>query len=325
MRHYPVFLDLRGRRAIVAGAGETAVAKLRLLLKTEARIVVYGAEPEADIRAWAAAGRLVLVEREIAEGDALCAALLYAAADDPEADARAQAIGRRAGALTNIVDNLEASQFITPAMVDRDPVTVAIGTEGAAPVLARKIKADLEERLPAALGQLVRFGQRFRPQATKLPQGPLRRRFWSRFYFEKGADALKAGTVDTVLEDLLAETLTEGARPGHVSLIGTGPGDPELLTLKARRLLHEADVVIHDRLVPAEILELARREATLIDVGKTPFGPAWKQDDINALLVEHGRHGHVVRLKSGDPGVFGRLDEEMDALDAAGIGFDIVP
>ncbi|MEM9428258.1 MAG: siroheme synthase CysG [Pseudomonadota bacterium] len=325
MRHYPVFLDLRGRRVIVAGAGETAVAKLRLLLKTEARIVVYGAEPEADIRAWAAAGRLVLVEREIAEGDALCAALLYAAADDPEADARAQAIGRRAGALTNIVDNLEASQFITPAMVDRDPVTVAIGTEGAAPVLARKIKADLEERLPAALGQLVRFGQRFRPQATKLPQGPLRRRFWSRFYFEKGAEALKSGTVETVLEDLLTETLTEGARPGHVSLIGTGPGDPELLTLKARRLLHEADVVIHDRLVPAEILELARREATLIDVGKTPFGPAWKQDDINALLVEHGRHGHVVRLKSGDPGVFGRLDEEMDALDAAGIGFDIVP
>ncbi|NNU79198.1 uroporphyrinogen-III C-methyltransferase [Halovulum dunhuangense] len=327
MRHFPIFLNLSGRRVIVSGAGECAVAKLRLLLKTEARISVFGTEPAEQVRDWAADGRLTLIERPLEEGDAVCAALVYGANEDAALDARAVAIGRRAGALTNIVDNLEDSQFITPAIVDRDPVTVAIGTEGAAPVLARRIKADLEERLPASLGILARIGQSFRPQAEALRHGLPRRRFWSRFYFERGPEAVKSGdaAVRNALETLLAEELDAGPETGHVWLVGTGPGDPELMTLKARRLLHEADVVIHDRLVPQPILELARREATVIEVGKTPYGRSWSQDDINALIVEHGRGSKVVRLKSGDPGIFGRLDEEMDALDAAGIPFEVVP
>ncbi len=327
MRHFPIFLNLRGRRVVVSGAGECAVAKLRLLLKTEARVSVFGTDPVEQVREWAREGRLVLVERAIAEGDALCAALVYGANEDATEDARAVEIGRRAGALTNIVDNLEDSQFITPAIVDRDPVTIAIGTEGAAPVLARRIKADLEERLPAALGILARIGQTFRPRAEALPMGARRRNFWSRFYFERGPEALKdgAGAAELALEELLSEELAGRDKPGHVWLVGTGPGDPELLTLKARRLLHEAEVVIHDRLVPQPILELARREATVIEVGKIPYGKSWKQEDINALLVEHGKASQVVRLKSGDPGIFGRLDEEMDTLDEAGIGFDIVP
>ncbi|MEM9269664.1 MAG: siroheme synthase CysG, partial [Pseudomonadota bacterium] len=275
-----------------------------------------------------AEGKLTLVARQIAMGDALCAAMLYAAHEDVALDARAVEIGKAAGALTNIVDNLEDSAFITPAIVDRDPVTVAIGTEGAAPVLARRIKADLEERLPTSLGALARIGQAFRPIAAKLPGGRARRDFWSRFYFERGPRAHRAGGADAahrVLVDLAEDTLAGPARRGHVSLVGTGPGDPELLTLKARRLLHEADVVLHDRLVPPAILELARREATLIDVGKTAYGPSMAQDQICDLLVEHGSTSQVVRLKSGDPAVFGRLDEEMDALDAAGVPFDIVP
>ncbi|HEY7862612.1 MAG TPA: bifunctional precorrin-2 dehydrogenase/sirohydrochlorin ferrochelatase, partial [Thermoanaerobaculia bacterium] len=152
MRHYPVFLDLRDRSIVVSGAGPVAAAKLRLLMKTEARIEVYGAEPAGEIEAWAREGRLVLVERAIAPGDAAGAELLYGANGDAAEDARAAAIGRAAGALVNIVDNLEDSDFITPAIVDRDPVTVAIGTEGAAPVLARKIKAEVEAMLPATLG-----------------------------------------------------------------------------------------------------------------------------------------------------------------------------
>jgi uroporphyrin-III C-methyltransferase / precorrin-2 dehydrogenase / sirohydrochlorin ferrochelatase len=324
MRHFPVFLDLAGRRVVVSGAGETAVAKLRLLLKTEARIAVYGAAPDPAIRAWAAEGRLLLTERPVDEGDATCARLLYAANADAAEDARAAAIGRRAGALVNIVDDL-SSDYITPAIVDRDPVTVAIGTEGAAPVLARWIKARVEEMLPASLGRLARIGQSFRARVEAL-DSKARRIFWSRFYFETGPRALAEGedAARAELERLMAEGVER--REGFVHIVGAGPGDPELLTLRARRLLHEADVVIHDRLVSPAILELARREALILEVGKTAYGPSWRQDDINALIVEHAAAGAtVVRLKGGDPAVFGRLDDEVEALDAAGIGWQVTP
>jgi uroporphyrin-III C-methyltransferase / precorrin-2 dehydrogenase / sirohydrochlorin ferrochelatase len=324
MRHFPVFLDLAGRRVVVSGAGETAVAKLRLLLKTEARIAVYGARPDPAIRAWAVEGRLILNERAVAEGDAICARLVYAANADAAEDARAAAIGRRAGALVNIVDDL-SSDYITPAIVDRDPVTVAIGTEGAAPVLARRIKARVEEMLPPSLGRLARIGQSFRARVEAL-DSKARRLFWSRFYFETGPRALTGGedAARAELERLLAEGVER--REGFVHIVGAGPGDPELLTLKARRLLHEADVVIHDRLVSPAILELARREALILEVGKTAYGPSWAQADINALIVEHASAGAtVVRLKGGDPAVFGRLDDEVEALEAAGVGWQVTP
>jgi uroporphyrin-III C-methyltransferase/precorrin-2 dehydrogenase/sirohydrochlorin ferrochelatase len=325
MRHYPLFLDLRGRKVVVAGAGAVAEAKLRLLLKTEADLLVVGRATSAAVRRWAGEGRLALVERALEPDDLAGAALLYAATGDAAADARAGGIGRAAGVLVNLVDNLEDSDFITPAIVDRDPVTVAIGTEGAAPVLARKIKAEVEALLPVALGRLTRVGHEFRARVEAL-DSKARRAFWTRFYFERGPRALEAG--EAAARDELERMLDEGVAParGFVHLVGAGPGDPELLTLKARRLLHEADVVVHDRLVPPPILELARREAVIVEVGKTPYGASWKQDDIDALLVRHARAGAtVVRLKGGDPGVFGRLDEEVEALEAAGIGYAIVP
>lgn len=325
MRHYPVFLDTRNRRIVVSGAGETAVAKLRLLLKTEAEIAVFGTGAAAEILGWAAAGALIFTARPLAAGDAAGASLLYAANADAVEDARVASIGRAEGALVNIVDDLEGSAFITPALVDRDPVTVAIGTEGAAPVLARRIKAQVEDMLPVSLGRLARIGQGFRGRLQAL-DGKARRLFWSRFYFETGPRVLAAGEAAAMaeLERLAGET--DGPRAGFVHLIGTGPGDPELMTLKARRLLHEADVVVHDRLVPAAILELARREARIVSVGKKAYGPSWKQADINALLVEQALAGAVVaRLKGGDATVFGRLDEEVEALEAAGIGYGIVP
>ena len=328
MRHFPIFLNLAGRRVILSGAGECALAKLRLLLKTEANIAVYGTDPHPKLVEHARAGRITLIERPIAEGDAICAALVYGANEDAAEDARAVAIGRRAGALTNIVDNLADSQFITPAIVDRDPVTVAIGTEGAAPVLARDIKRRVEEMLPTSLGTLARIGQAFRPLAEALPMGRIRRAFWSAYYFDRGPRALAQGedAVREGLDDLLAETLSARPDAGHVALIGAGPGDPELLTLKARRLLHEADVVVADRLVGAGILELARREAEIVEVGKTGYGPSWRQEDINALIVEKAREGlKVARLKGGDVAIFARLDEEIDALDAHGVSWEIVP
>ena len=329
MRHFPVFVDLQGQRVVVSGAGDVAVAKLRLILKTEADVVVFGADPHPDVTGWAAEGRLQLFARPIGDGDALGARLLYAANGNTGEDTRAAAIGRAAGALTNIVDNLEDSQFITPAIVDRDPVTVAIGTEGAAPVLARRIKADIEERLHPATGTLAQIGRGYRAAADELPSGRPRRAFWTRYFNDVGPRALIEGGPDAVhdaIAGLLANPLPGDTKQGRATIIGAGPGDPDLLTMKARRALHDADVVIYDRLTGPGILELARREATLQEVGKIPNGPSWKQADINALMVRHATHdAHVVRIKSGDPAVFGRLDEEMDALDAAAIPFEIVP
>ena len=329
MQHFPIFLAVAGRRIVVSGGGETALAKLRLLLKTEGHLSVFAAKPTADVERLAATQQITLIRRPLAPGDALCAVLFYAANDDATEDARVAALARADGALVNIVDNLADSAFITPAIVDRDPVVIAIGTEGAAPVLARAIKSDLEARLPVQLGVLARIGKAFRHAADALPTGRKRRDFWGEYYFKSGPQALETagqrGARDA-LETLLDQHLTTAPKLGHVDLVGAGPGDPELLTLKARKALDAADVVIYDRLVTPEILELARREALMIDAGKEGFGSSMAQDDINALIVEHAQNGAlVVRLKSGDPTVFGRLDEEIAALEAAGISYRIIP
>ncbi len=328
MNHFPIFLATKGRSIVLSGGGDAALAKLRLLMKSEAAITVFAVDAAPQIHGWAAEGRLSLTNRAVQAGDVKGAALFYAADENETEDARTAAIAHADGALVNIVDNLHDSEFITPAIVDRSPVTVAIGTEGAAPVLARKIKADLEERLPASLGTLARIGKGFRAVAEQLPFGVARRDFWSDFYFNAGPRAVTQGeeAVEEALDALLNDHLNATAKSGHIDLVGAGPGDPDLLTLKARKALDKADVVIYDRLVTPEILELARREAIMIDAGKEGFGKAMAQEDINALIVEHGLRGHhVVRLKAGDPTVFGRLDEEIDAIETADLSFTIVP
>ena len=329
MKHFPIFLAVEGRRIVLSGGGTAAMAKLRLLMKTQAHLTVIAAECSKDICAWAAQGKLRMIDRAMEPGDAMCAALFYAANEDEAEDARVSAIAHAEGALVNIVDNLADSQFITPAIVDRDPVTVAIGTEGAAPVLARAIKADLEERLPPSLGILARIGKSFRHAVDVLPMGRKRRDFWTSFYFGVGPKALAdkgEPAVIPALETLLDAHVMTPEKAGSVDLVGAGPGDPELLTLKARKALDQADVVIHDRLVTGEMLELARREAIIIDAGKEGFGKAMSQSDIDTLIVQHALEGHhVVRLKAGDPTVFGRLDEEIAAIEAHDIPYRIIP
>ncbi|WP_121063699.1 siroheme synthase CysG [Chachezhania antarctica] len=334
MQHFPIFLATTGARVVLSGGGPAALAKLRLLMKTEARIDVYAPDPAPEIEGWAEDGALHLHRRALAEADIAGATLVYAADEDEAIDADTARWAKAAGILCNVVDNLAASAFITPAMVDRDPVCVAIGTEGAAPVLARRIKADLESRLPATLGRLARAGKKFRGKADELPHGRIRRAFWDRFYSTDGPRAFdRAGDdgLEPALQDLFAEYSYKAAtpqapKPGHVTFVGAGPGDPELLTLKARRALHEADVVIHDRLVTPAILELARREATILDMGKEAFGPSTPQAEIDMAIAAHARTGaHVVRLKSGDATIFGRLDEEIAACEAAGVDWSIVP
>ncbi len=330
MRYWPVFIDTRARAVLVAGAGETAVAKLRLLLKTEAQIHVYGSDCHSQVQEWAAAGRLTYRPRPVEAGDFAGMALAYAAPDDAHEASRVGGLARAAGVPVNVVDTPEDCDFITPALVDRAPVVVAIGSEGTAPVLVRLIKDAVEAMLPSSTGALARLARRLRPQAATVPAGAPRRALWARFFREDGPRAYASGgeaAAEAAFGQMLSEALQSPAdHTAHVALVGAGPGDPELLTRKAHRLLGDADVVIHDRLVSGEVLELARREARLIPVGKVPFGPGWKQDDINALLIAEARRGgRIVRLKSGDPGVYGRLDEEVAALQTAGIAFEVVP
>ena len=177
MQHFPIFLDLKGRTVLLSGGGEAAMAKLRLLMKTEAHLVVFAPEPSDEIVAWAAQGLLALHPRALAPADLPGAALVYAADEDTARDTRTAELARAAGVLLNVVDDLQNSQFITPAIVDRDPVCVAIDTEGAAPVLARAIKRDLEERLNPRLGLMARIGKAFRAAAEALPEGRPRRDF----------------------------------------------------------------------------------------------------------------------------------------------------
>ncbi len=327
MQHFPVFLDMDHARVVIGGGGEIALAKLRLLLKTRAEITLCAAQFDPEIEALRP--RVTLVRRPLLGCDLHGARLVYAATGDADQDARIAGLGRRAGVLVNIVDNLEASDFITPAIVDRAPLVIAIGTEGAAPVLARKIKAQLEAALPASLGVLARIGKGFRQMAEALPMGAARRNFWAEYYDTSGPRALEAGgeaQVQQTLDDLLAKHLVQKAPEGWVDFVSAGPGDPDLMTLKARKLLDRADVVIYDRLVSPEILELARREAQMISVGKEGFGPSTPQAEIHRLMIDHAAQGaHVVRLKGGDASVFGRLDEETEALDRADIRWTVVP
>jgi len=329
MQHFPIFLNLADRRVVLAGNGEVALAKLRLLAKTTARIEVFAPQAEAPLIAAARDLGAVLHHRQPEAADLTGAALAYGAFAEGVADARLASLARAAGVLVNVVDNLEASDFITPAIVDRDPVTVAIGTEGASPVLARAIKADLEARLPQGLGPLARAGKLFRPHAEALSHGRARRDFWADYYFTTGPQVLaEAGEelLDHALHALLDQHLQAAPQAGRVDLVGAGPGNPDLLTLAARRLLDTADVVIHDRLVPAAILELARREALFVPVGKEGFGPSTPQDAINAAMIRHAAEGlRVVRLKGGDASVFARLDEETEALTQAGIDWAVTP
>ncbi len=264
MKHFPIFLNLEGRHVVLSGGGDAALAKLRLLMKTQARLTVYAPAPAPEIVEWARDGALDLVRRPLAPGDTRGAALFYAADEDAAEDERTSRIARADGALSNIVDNLEDSQFITPAIVDRDPVTVAIGTEGAAPVLARMIKADLEARLPATLGPLARAASAFRRMAEALPAGRARRSFWTEFFFRSGPDALdrsRAADLGQVLDAQLNAHLAARDHAGRVIFAIVGARDPELLPLKTRNILHEADLVLHDTDISPQILDLARREA----------------------------------------------------------------
>ncbi|MGR3660547.1 MAG: NAD(P)-dependent oxidoreductase [Paracoccaceae bacterium] len=310
MQHFPIFVSTSNQRVVVSGVGAAAIAKLRLLMKTEATLLVYALSPAAQIVKWGHEKRITLVERRMMSGDAAGALLVYGANEDAVEDARVAKIGRAEGVMVNVVDNLNGSDFITPAIVDRDPVTIAIGTEGAAPILARAIKADIEERLSPEIGLLARLGKAFRPLAERLPMGRARRAFWAEYYFDRGPKVLATGGVLAVthdLDDLLDQHLNSGPTKGHVDFVTADSDDPELLTLKARKALDSADVVVFDAGVHPQILELARREALIVEAG-----------DVRAVIDHAKRGAHVVRLIQG-------ANTDLMSVARAGVSFHDIP
>ncbi|MBV8062301.1 MAG: uroporphyrinogen-III C-methyltransferase, partial [Nevskia sp.] len=323
--YFPVFLRLRGVRVLVVGGGEVAARKVRLLLRAAPRIEVVARLLNAELEALARAGGIVHLAGEFSPEQVAGCRLVIAATDDRLLNRAVSAAADAAQVPVNAVDDGEHSSFITPSIVDRGPLQVAISTGGAAPVLARRLRERIEAWLPAGYGRLATFLHRTRPQVAESRELPQRRSIWERFLDGPGAEAALRG--DEAAAEAELKRLLEGAPVrGEVYLVGAGPGDPDLLTFRALRLMQQADVVLYDRLLPQPILELVRRDAERVFVGKRRNQHTVPQDEINAELVRLASEGkRVLRLKGGDPFVFGRGGEEIETLAAAGIPFQVVP
>ncbi len=313
MRYFPIFVDLKDRKVVVVGGGEEALRKVRLLLKTKARILVVAPLLHDEL---AAEPRVEWLATQFSPKQLDGAALVYAA--EPAINEVVSAEARARGIPVNVIDVAEISTFLTPSIVDRDPVVIAIGTEGTAPVLGQGIRARLDAELPQALGDLAAKANALRSRVAKeVPHGNRRRSFWAKFFFGRIRDAVVAGDAAGYAHELTIALKDEAAPSiGRVSIVGAGPGDPELLTLKAQRKLLEADVIVYDRNVSPDILELARRDAERFAVSTTQF-------DISTLLARQAQAGkHVVFLVSGD---VDHGSDEVAVLEQHGFAVDIVP
>jgi uroporphyrin-III C-methyltransferase / precorrin-2 dehydrogenase / sirohydrochlorin ferrochelatase len=331
MRYLPLFADLADKKCLLIGGGETAARKLRLLLGAGARPVVLAATIVQEIQTAVDDAAVTLSARGFISSD-LDGAALVVVADAPRDEAETIAgAARRAGVMVNVVDQPDLCTVVFPGIIDRDPVLIAVGSAGASPVLVRRIRELIERLLPPRLGGLARFAGRFRSAvAREIDAGPARRAFWERIIDGPiGALVLRGGEPaanEAMLRLINSPDAAARVKSGSVALVGAGPGASDLLTLRALRLIQDADVVVHDALVSADILDLIRRDADRIDVGKRRGHHQFTQTTINQLLVSQANEGRrVVRLKGGDPFLFGRGGEEMEYLRARGIDVDIVP
>ena len=330
MSYFPVFFDLTGQRVLVVGGGEVALRKVSLLDSTGALITVVAPDIVPELKERAAAGALKLVIREFVPDDLDGVRMVIVATSRRAVNRWIAKLSESRNIPVNVVDDPEASRFIVPAIIDRDPVLVAISTGGTSPVLARRLRERLEALIPGKIGELASWLAELRGSTRrKLRDTAERRRFFETIVDGPAARRFIAGDhqgARRIAQQLLATTAAAPRAAGEVTLVGAGPGDPELLTLKALRALQDADVILHDRLVPAAVLDLGRRDAARICVGKAAGHIGSTQEEINALLIEHANLGkRVVRLKGGDPFVFGRGGEELQALAAARIAFSVVP
>ncbi len=334
MDHLPVFLQLHARPVVIVGGGHVAARKVELLLKSGAHVSVVAPQLFDELRKLADAGALRHVEASFDPSHLDAAELVVAATSQRDVNAAVSRAARERRIPVNVVDDPELSTFIFPAIIDRSPIVVAISSGGHAPVLARRLREQLEALLPAKLGALARFMGERRQAVKQALRAAARRPFWerivgglvgSRVLAGDDAGGQKAFERELYTSHLTASNATGGRGLGEVYLIGAGPGDPDLLTLRALQLLQQADIVLYDRLVPDAVLDRARRDARRVFVGKEA-GAHSVQEQINELLVEYARQGlRVARLKGGDPFVFGRGGEEVEVLTAHAIPYIVVP
>lgn len=329
MEYLPLFHNLRGRTVLVVGGGEIALRKARLICEAGATIRVVAPAIEAELQLLAEQGGGHCEHRGYAEQDLDAVVLAIAATDDEALNARVSADAQKRNVPVNAVDAPELCTVIFPAIVDRSPLIIAVSSGSHAPVLARLTRARIETLFPHSYGRLAQLAKRFRAQVkAAFPTINQRRVFWENAFQGDIAERVFAGQDDAAAQ-LLSERLqqqTGEVYSGEVYLVGAGPGDPDLLTFRALRLMQQADVVLYDRLVAPTIIDLCRRDAERIYVGKARSEHAVPQGEINQLLVKLARQGkRVLRLKGGDPFIFGRGGEEIEELAAHGIPFQVVP
>jgi uroporphyrin-III C-methyltransferase/precorrin-2 dehydrogenase/sirohydrochlorin ferrochelatase len=328
MRYFPLFLDIQAKPVLLVGGGEIAARKFALLKDAGARVTVVAPELGNAMQAALAREEIVHVARGFAASDLEGQWLAVAATNDRAVNARVSEVAAAARIPCNVVDDRELSSFIMPAIIDRSPVQIAVSTGGTSPVLARLIREKLETLLDSSLGTFAAFADRWRERVkARFADIGARRRFLSWMLTGPVAASLRADR-QAQAEELTRKALeaADGLPNGHVVLVGAGPGNSGLMTLAGLRALQEADVIVHDRLVSAEVLDLSRRDAARFDVGKFVGGGGATQEEINKLLVEHAQRGeYVVRLKGGDPFVFGRGGEEIDYMRQHGVSFEVIP
>lgn len=329
MEYLPIFLEVAGKRVIVDGGNTVAARRIERALNAGAHVEVFDPMPEAEVVAFFGHERLKHHARVPTEADFEGCLVAYGASEDDARDALLHRAAKAAGALVNVADAKDYCDFITPSVVEREPITIAISTGGAAPVIARILRARMEAMLPAAYGRLALFLAAFRGRIYEaVPNGRNRRRFWENLIEGPVGDAFLAGE-EGLAQERLEDDLKRGSadlKRGEVWLVGAGPGDPDLLTFKALRMMQHADVVLYDRLIGDGIIDLVRRDAERIFVGKKSGDHVMSQRDITDLMIERaGRGERVLRLKGGDPFIFGRGGEELEDVAAQGIPVEVVP
>lgn len=327
MDFLPIFMNLRGRRCLVVGGGDVAARKVRLLLRAGAKVELWSPELCEGLMALAETGAIVYLADGFQSSAVAGAALVIAATNDETVNREVYQAAQALGIPVNVVDQPELCSFIMPSIIDRSPVQIAVSTGGASPTLARLLRARLETMIPAAYGRLAELADRYRePVKARYPKVHQRRLFWEKVLQGAVAERVFAGQMQAAEQVLQAALQNEQTPTGEVYLVGAGPGDPDLLSFRALRLMQQADVVLYDRLVSRPILDLVRRDAEMIYVGKARDQHALPQDQINQRLADLARQGkRVCRLKGGDPFIFGRGGEEIETLVAEGIPFQVVP
>ncbi|MFE4111012.1 siroheme synthase CysG [Kosakonia sp. YIM B13611] len=328
MDHLPIFCQLRDRQCLLVGGGDVAERKARLLMDAGARLTVNALTFAPQFTVWAEEGMLTLIEGEFRETLLDMCWLAIAATDDEAVNQRVSDAAEQRRIFCNVVDAPKQASFIMPSIIDRSPLMVAVSSGGTSPVLARLLREKLESLLPQHLGHVAHFAGKLRSRVKKqFPSMSERRRFWEKLFVnDRLAQSLAnqdTTAVEKITEQLLAEPLDNR---GEVVLVGAGPGDAGLLTLKGLQQIQQADVVVYDRLVSDEIMNLVRRDADRVFVGKRAGYHCVPQEEINQILLREAQSGkRVVRLKGGDPFIFGRGGEELETLCHAGIPFSVVP